>query len=521
MNQIPVEVLELIFDRLPIGHLEVCRMVCKKWCFVIDCQMRFDCLVIYQTLRPVNQTFFQTNRKVSLRHCISLDDFNDPSKFKKNIYRKFKRIYIYNGFHADRLTGRSLFNSCIARCPRMVIDIAMLNYLSHLEELNLGWMTINPSCKLSLPKLKTFKTDKFLGGSLILDALQLTNLSLSSLYHFELLHPETIETLEIRGILASKVFSRFDCVRKFLMILSGLKYLLIEVDSYGLAIDPELTQRMAMIEFFRERLMEIHFLGIPKPSRELDQMMRELKEQALEKKIFFNGLEMECLRDIPNQPTQIALLTKNERDFHLSAFFSPETLLLYTVNYNLIEPLIRSGSNFFKPRNLPRLEMVNVNEQVKDELKFSRWLQRSNTLLEIIFRCPFSPDFYSNQMPACCPTIQCLQFIFDAPLDFSFLLKLKFLYKIEFSRSDCNHNYDLVEFLFSDLTYLTILGFYELRGETSKVALRVLKREKEKIITYELYDNQLHDNLNVFKRFIPVKIFESFESLVKFTNEFT
>ena len=89
MEQIPVEVLEMIFDRLPIGQLNKYRRMCKRWQYTIDC------LVVYRHFLPLNQTHFPSDERVNLRYCIHLDTFTEESELKKGIYRKFRRIFLY------------------------------------------------------------------------------------------------------------------------------------------------------------------------------------------------------------------------------------------------------------------------------------------------------------------------------------------------------------------------------------------------------------------------------------------
>ena len=104
-----------------------------------------------------------------------------------------------------------------------------------------------------------------------------------------------------------------------------------------------------------------------------------------------------------------------------------------------IEDLCRSDSDLFSTR---RLQVIIVNEQVKDELAFGRWISGSNSLIEIIFKCPLSPKFYSSILPSSCPTLRCLakpiaKPIYAAnlpkPISLPFLLKFMFLYRLDFS----------------------------------------------------------------------------------------
>ena len=408
----------------------------------------------------------------------------------------------------------------------------MLNYLNQVEELHLGPLMSGEEplpLSLYLPNLKILRTWCYIGQTLTLDAPQLINWSLTGSSHWEmpirLAHPETIERLEIKRPFALDLF-RYKGAIEFLMSLNNLKFLQIEDRT---RLEPELIRKSGIVKFMSDRLREIHFLKIDDLESELYRVIiRELKEQTKGFKVYLNGLEVNCLREWLDEskqeahqkcPSTLALQTSYQRDFYLANSFElSETLPFYEVDYNLIEQSVNSGLRLFSTQKLPRLETVIVNgKQVHDEIAFARWLSESNTLLELIFRGALSQEFYSNRLPASCPTLQCLCFYFETPLDFSFLLQLKFLYRIEFGRPD----YGLVERLFTNLAYLKYLAFNEMRNETRRVGLGVLKRERENKVTYELYDGQEVDHINILKRFVPVKIIDSFDKLVQFINEFT
>ena len=543
MDRIPIEILEMIFDRIPVGQLDACLRVCKKWQFTIDRLINLGYLVVYSKLQPVNQTFFHTNERVSLRFCIHLDDFTEL-ELKKGIYRKFRRLCYYDHFENYRLIMPTRFSVFMGGAYSF-FNMKMLNYLNQVEELHLGPFKSDELKEphiLSLPNLKILSTWHYMGRFLKLDAPKLTNWSItlcnsgmpnSKIPIIQLVHPETIDTLKAKKAFAWDLF-RVDSAVEFLMSLTGLKFLLIEGRT---KVNLELIRRPGTVKFLSDRLKEIHFLKTMDLESELCWVIRELKKQAESLKIYLNGLEVNCLREWLDESTQeahqkcpstLALESSYQLDFYLANSSElTETLPFCRVNYNLIEQSVRNGLDhfgvrsdlyFFSVRRLPRLEIVTVDgKQVHDELAFARWLRESNTLLELIFRGALSQEFYSNTLPASCPTLPYLCFRFDAPLDFSFLLQFKFLHRIEFSRPE----YRLVERLFPNLAYLKYLAFYEMRNGTRRVGLGVLKRENENNVTYELYDGQEVDSIHLFRRFVPVKTLDSFDELVHFTNEFT
>ena len=514
MDEIPIEILEMIFERLPIDQLEECRRVSKKWQFTIDCRMTFDCLVVHRGLPPVNQTFFPTNKKVSLRYCLPFDDFTEE-KMKKGIYRRFRRACFYTHFD-NSLHFTKRFHLRIYACPlNMRTKLSPFNQLNQLEELHLCSILRLEDCTLSLPNLKTFKLNGGVQFWITLDAPQLVNLSLEKRFHnVKLIHPETIKRFEIWfGYLAAFCQLSF-C--EYLKSMSSLKRLLIE--SGNLIFYPELSEKKSVIEFLRDGVEEIHLLGFWKISSEFWQTMKELKEQDKQMKIYLKGLEMDCLRELLDKPPEDVrrnafleashLTTSDQATTYLSNSSAlSEKLHFFRVNYSAIEGLVRNTLDLFDPRRLFSVRVVFVSEQVKDELAFGRWLSKLNTLVEIIFDCPMSQHFYSNTLPTSCPTLQGLTLNCVAPLDFSFLLKFKFLLRLDLGSSD----YSLVELLFSKLAHFRYVAFYECNDNELERILAVINRRN----SFEVYDYK-----GEYENVSPVKKFETFESLIEFTNQF-
>ena len=180
MNQIPLEVLVLIFDRLPIGQFDECRLVCKKWQFTIDRLMSLDCLVVYRNFLPINQKHFLRNERVSLRYCVHLDALTADLELKRGIYRRFRKIFLFEHFKTFS-SSNPFHNLTISHSwlPENVINA--IGHLNQLEEIQLNATEIRPdwcmkrSIRLSLPNLKSFKTTHLYDTKLILDAPRLTS----------------------------------------------------------------------------------------------------------------------------------------------------------------------------------------------------------------------------------------------------------------------------------------------------------------------------------------------------------
>ena len=525
MERIPVEVLEMIFDRVPVGQLDNCRLVCKLWQWIID-RLAFDCLVVYLDCPPVNQTLFPRNRRLSLRYCVHMHYLVKElkKKRKKSIYLKFKKMYFYDHVKAFCFQKRCSLGDWQEIYLRNVQMVT--NQLSQLEELHLCDVTDRErNSKLFLPNLKIFKIILRVNGiaplfhGLTLDAPQLKHLRIRYYGKFRLVHPETVETLEI---LPDNWRSLFD--NNFLTSFTGLKRLLFfgEIGPWS-----DLLWRDGMMKFL-SGLEEIHVLSTDF-CKKFYEGMQELKERDNHLRIYISGFEIDALRDLLSTITMDTrykylcsriLETSDQRNFYQANYAAlSETPQIHGVDYNLIEPLI--GAHLFTPQRLPMLKLVIVNRPVRDEHTFGWWLSQLNSLIEISFLCSLSQEFYSNILPASCPTLPCLTLDFGTPLDFSFLFKLKFLFRLDLTGSD----YGLIKPLFANLAYLRCLAFEEHKYNPDRQSLGVTKRrnKKKKKMVFEVYNGQEREKWNknhnlVFKF---VQEFETFESLGEFLDEFT
>ena len=468
MDRIPIEVLKIIFEFLSVSQLKGCMRVCKKWKLTVDALMDFDCLVVYQDALPINQRFFHTNQMVSLQHCIHVDNFFGESEFKQSIYRKFKRLYLYDHFETFRYARieRPNLRSCWH-----FSETSKLNWLNQLEELHLWMVALDEDCRLVLPSLKTFKTLSIFGHTLTLDAPQLTNLSVFDFQHLRLVHPQTTRTLQFTG-LTLFTGDEFKCF----LTMCGLKCLLLQNPQRFLN-----EQRLQIIAFLRNfgDLSEIHvefsvlldlsfdifFCGL-----KFYEMVKQLRAEVGDRiRIYFAGLEMACLLDLPNYPhgpsTYLGITQRDQLDFYLAnSQMTSETIPFYDLNYQLIDS-VNDELNFFASRRLPQLNSVVVNAEVRDERALGRWLKSQHTVSELFFEGPLSQEFYSDILPASCPNVEILTFRFKRQIDFSFLINFEFLH-----RAVCRpFSHDLVKLLFRKLVYFKKLIFTSSLGSCLKI----------------------------------------------------
>lgn len=519
MDRIPVEVLAMIFGNLSIRQLDECRRICKKWQWTIDCLMSFDCLVVYQDQLPVNQTLFPSDRRVSLQYCVHLDEFIEREEFKKGIYKKFKKILLYD-HHYDNFRRRNLNNYYIMFRRKVHYPLRMVSYLQQLEELHLWAIRIDQAYRLSLPNLKTFKTYYVGGYVLSLDAPKLANLFLADFHCVTLVHPETVESLQVRGPLTEDDETHIPMSR-----MTGLKCLLIE--AFGYLVSNQIVQN-GFVERIGLRLSELHLIWYGSGlSREACHTISELKRRANSIRIYLNGIEMSGLGHLLNEESQEerdrffhtnSLESREQRDLYLSNRSTlSETLQFFRINYGLIEELNEDALDILSARRMLRVEEVVVNQPVNDEPAFGRWLSKSKTLVSIIFERPLSQEFYSTILPASCPNLEGLT-ILNVPanclFDYSFLLKFRFLQRADV----CSTDHGLVERLFSKLVYLMYLAFYDCNDQTGRPSLAIAYGQYWKRKTYDVYDGQKE---GWCLRTSPAYEFKSLESLVEFLKQFT
>ena len=156
MERVPVEILEMIFQKLDINSLVRCRRVCKKWfCVVKGIEISFQILKVQcskQTLAanlipnslslslstkgvPIRElaisnefsnvgNYFYTNMPVKRSNLLTLHKFNQfKSKFLKGLLTKLKCLYIKNA-PDRRSSGFNLtnFNELFPNLIQLQID---------------------------------------------------------------------------------------------------------------------------------------------------------------------------------------------------------------------------------------------------------------------------------------------------------------------------------------------------------------------------------------------------------------
>ena len=186
-NDLPVELLEMILDHLPLTQRIRCRLVDKKWRFIVDNLNPKSLVFSTSKLSDIPKQPF-TNKPVKLDNLLIQENFSHCFKmlFNMIMFKRLEKLYF-----AKHVTMTS---SEVEKC---------LNYLLRLRELTVGIVNPEPSlCKLSLPSLEVLKTYVDCLCKLVLDTPNLSRIHLScstKLTELTFLCPERIHYLRTYG----------------------------------------------------------------------------------------------------------------------------------------------------------------------------------------------------------------------------------------------------------------------------------------------------------------------------------
>lgn len=137
MNQMPPEILLMIFESLDINSLLCCRKVCRKW-FFISKSLKVSSLAISDSFDKVDN-YFHSNKQIKQSTLLTTTTSKFMrSKFMKLILINLKQLYIKNAPHKKK--GLFTFEN--------------LNEFIHLEQLEIDFLKTRRHSSLVLKNLK-------------------------------------------------------------------------------------------------------------------------------------------------------------------------------------------------------------------------------------------------------------------------------------------------------------------------------------------------------------------------------
>lgn len=184
LNDLPVEILGIILEKIPLIERVRCRLVNKKWLFVVD-HSNPKCLVLSETEFVCWDRWAFTNEPVKLDNLVVKSNFKCGTErvIGMRMFSKIQQLY---------------FTPYTQLIFKTANDAELcFNQLVQLRELKM-YNGLNSPLKLSLPKLEVLEIDQFL-DNLILDTPNLIKISYPSLECITCLYPEKVKWISQIG----------------------------------------------------------------------------------------------------------------------------------------------------------------------------------------------------------------------------------------------------------------------------------------------------------------------------------
>ena len=422
INDLPPEILAMIFGFLTVREKFNCIRVCKRFYWVIS-NSKLRSLVIAQESLPVNERWSFTFEPVSLcSSIISLDLDLIETQMKRELFSSLRSLFI-------SLCNQSYLSSSF---------VESLNRLQLLERLELPLVLLNDRRTLGLANLKILSLKQVHGNRLWLQTPKLSKLRLQSACFdsLKIAFPDELKQLDCvefepcinRFVHLEHLFclSITDLNEDFLLNLAELKELHFERDHfafYSLTNQQRLLNRPALA---------IYYQGI-RSRGYLEQNLNFGSDSLNEENV---GMYLSNYDDLPNR-----------------------LVFIRFINYSCLQSK-QLPEGFLK--KFPHLHGVWVESRIEDELKFANFLSdcANFSLLKLNFS-GLTPDFYTV-LPTLCPTIKNLE-IKDEPSSIE-KLSLDFVRKFDYLHSVVTNKRIAFEFVYEAFSELKHLCSFTFRG---------------------------------------------------------
>lgn len=454
ISNLPLEIYSDIFGRLPINDIFKCRSVSKRFKFIID-NLKLRNLVIAEDefKFTLNRKWFATNEPIDTLHTIlcpsnPAESLKIESQLRKNLFSSIKQLYI----HSNYLSFKS---DDLGNC---------LNHFKRLEILEILNLEINSESKLILPNLKVLNWS-VRGDICVLDTpkLELVKIQfLNGMDNIEFLYPEKIKHAEFQ--------EKRNILKKFV----NLEHLAIKHLEF---IEADFLQH-------HSKLKQIHFDSNDVVFFELKQQKERLKRKDL--KIFFLGINFDELPQYSSAFNHSELYEKNIK--LLAEAYERKRIanvlpFVEQINYNTFEDNFKQLPKDLIERFV-NLELVKVTKKVEDLKKFQNFLKNTSNFSSLkLNNSSLNAQFYSEQLPACCPSITNLTIKDEniEEIDFDFLFKLDYLISLITNKQ---LSIEFVYDLFTKLKHFEQIWFSHLEDKVRIVTnesklLRLYINEKE------------------------------------------
>lgn len=430
LDTIPIELLSMILNRLSTADQIRCRLVSKKFRFVIENEVKVRRLIVSLNQKVCEGKWYRTYRRFDLNDLINAKhlDFLQTEPFRK-MFSKLRMLYVYD------------FPEILPPC-----DLDSLNELRELEHLELWFLRIKNLSKLTLPNLKVFCVNEQTSARLIID----TN---------SLLHLKTVFELDLFTFNHASSIRSVQCNRLTpgILAFTNLEHLCCYLITQPLVSDllPKLVH-LKRLQFYDQ---ETVYQSLVEQKRRLNR--RDLK-------IFYLGINFEQ-RNGRNEELDLSAYNLAFSRYHLNA----QNLPIYFDNYHRLDdrlPFVncvdysafedRFGllenvpGDFFD--RFPIINNVHVSRRIVEPESFRTFLTGCSSLHSLSLKNSHLEPAFFDRLPSVCSSIGALHI--KADLDsFEFVLEFKNLLDLEIISESLS--IDLVRKAFTTLKHLEAFTF--------------------------------------------------------------
>lgn len=435
MDLLPIEIVCLIIKKLDLNDILSCRLVNKKWSQIVNEHIKISSLAIkdkecqFEEERYLlDREFFKNSYQFNTRN----EEFFQ-SAFIMTVLKNLKHLYI----QLPSIYNESDFN--LAK---------NLNNFTKLESLKIDQLTTSAqSATIKLPNLKTLSIDLYDGPTLKLDLPKLEKLVNNCfLKKFEFKNYDTITEL------TTELYE--DCLPKYKNLEKFYCEFLTNDEDY------ELNNLPKDILSLLPKLKELHCSRLVKKNVIAGVLSSKNKLRRQNFKLFFNGLEIECLNQLETYTTYFEegyeFLSDAKENFEilLDNFSKLSNFNQYVsdVNYTSICKKFKNGINseFFK--KFVSIRNVVVDKPIENVNHFVNFLKECKILSSLeLNNAALDQSFYDN-LAIYCPSVSHLKIRDEKPINSDFLLKFNKMFSFSINQ---NATFDTIEkaFLKFDLLH--------------------------------------------------------------------
>lgn len=481
LNDVPVEILDIVLNYLPLAQRIRCRLVDKRWLFVVD-NSNPKCLVL-STAEPIGPTLWPiTNEPVQMHNLLVKASFLTcfEALFGMRMFSNLEKLYC----SPFVIMTPSIAEKC-------------LNRLTKLKALRVEIFNVelkSPPCRLSLPNLQLLVIHwEALCYDLILDTPNLNQIqSGDDMRRVILLYPE-----KLTSVLAFTLGSDLGG-RVYNLQTANLSFL---NDIYDCAL------------FCLKNLKELHFTAC----KEFESLKFVSRQQLLtfvdKAKNFSSSKDLEFvyggfrlnakLKDCRYLSQSYHELIETSSESPLSNYLDSldnltdtmpaESLYFKEASFNGLANRIPAGfiQKFVSLKSLAFEGSIDHEQQLIQLLNECKYVNK----LQLI-NCSLTDQFYSNVLTVKLPFLTILKIKEETPfIDLDFLLQFALLQQADVGRLT---DVDLVKKAFKHLKYLKLFSFDLVKSE-NMLTQYVASKERRGFINKKTY--------------LEIKHFESIDEL--------